>query len=444
MSRGRVYRRCSCRDVDGRQLGARCPYLADDRKHGTWGFAVDVPSLDGKRRTMRRHRWATKAAAQRALDDVNDRYGAGITVDDAELTGEYLRSWLAGKRHRLKPKTLHGYREYIEKDLIPALGGIRLEQLRHTHVAAFVAELEDAGRGAPTIRRCVAVLSSALADAVRQHRLVNNVARYAPLPPEGRAEREPWTAEQAVRFLEHCHQAGDRLADLFEVLIGTGLRRGEVLALRWADVDLEARVLQVHRKRGTLSDVAGRLVFTAPKTPGSSAGVGLSSRVVAALQRQRARQDAERAQWADAYVSDPYNADGLVFARENGEPLRPEYVLARFHELTKQAGLPRVRLHDCRHLAATLMLGAGVPLPLVSKTLRHANLGITSDLYGHLTTEAAHAAADGLGDALDAAAAELASERAARAATTVRPCDLDREPSVSAPTGVAAGQEVAS
>ncbi len=107
-----------------------------------------------------------------------------------------------------------------------------------------------------------------------------------------------------------------------------------------------------------------------------------------------------------------------MFTRENGEPLRPEYVLARFLVLTEAAGLPRVRLHDLRHLAATIMIAAGVPLALVSKTLRHSRVGITADLYSHLTREAALAATDSLGAVLDAATADLANGPAARTATT--------------------------
>lgn len=129
-----------------------------------------------------------------------------------------------------------------------------------------------------------------------------------------------------------------------------------------------------------------------------------------------------------------------MFAREDGSPLRPEYVLDRFHVLTEQAGLPRVRLHDLRHLAATLMIAAGVPLALVSKTLRHSKVGITSDIYGHLTREAASAAADSLGDVLDAATAA----HAARTATTLRPHDGDRGPSVRDTGTVTAGEGVAS
>jgi integrase len=362
-SKGRVYRRCGCRDRGGKQLDARCPSLVDDRKHGTWGFAVDVPSATRRRKTLRRGGFPTKVAARRALDDVLARYGAGVTVDDHETVGDYLPEWLDGKRRTLKPKTWHQYSEYVHKDLVPALGGIPLERLHHGHVAAFIAELEVAGRGATAIRRMVGVLSSALSDAVQRRRLTHNVAKYAPLPAENRAEREPWTAAQAVTFLDHAHRAGHRLADLYEVIIGTGLRRGEALALRWRDVDTTARALFVHPKRGTLSDVAGKLAFTAPKTRGSSAGVGLSARVVAAFERQRERQAAERAEWGEAYTD-----QDLVFARENGAPLRPEKVLDDFHELTAQAGLPRVRLHDLRHLAATLMISNGVPLPMISTT----------------------------------------------------------------------------
>lgn len=416
MSKGRVHRYCTCRDDQGRVLGKRCPELARNTKHGKYRFKVDLPRVRGKRKEMQRRGFPSKRAAQEALQNVLDRHGAGVKVDDRETTGDRLSAWLAIKRSTVKPTTWHNYAEHVNKDLIPALGPIKLEQLRHEHVQSFVADLASAGRGATTICRIIATLSSALGDAVRQRRLQYNVCEHVVLPKTERAEVTLWTASQAVTFLEHANSVGDRLADLFEVIIGTGLRRGEALALRWPLVDIEARVLFIDSKRGTLSSVAGRLEFTAPKTAGSSAGVGLSPRVVAALVRQAARQEPERSQWGSAYED-----DGLVFARENGAPLRPEYVLKRFHALTVEAGLPRVRLHDLRHLAATLMIASGVPLAVASKMLRHSQVGITADLYGHLTREASHAAADGLAAVLDAAAAELASERAIRDATTMRP-----------------------
>jgi integrase len=289
-----------------------------------------------------------------------------------------------------------------------------LEHLRHEHVQALVDDLSAAGRGATTVRRIIAALSSAMTAAVKQRRLTHNPCEHVTLPKVERTEARVWTATQAVTFLEGI--AADRLANLYEVIIGTGMRRGEVLALRWPNIDIENRALYVDPKRGTLSSVAGRLEFTAPKTVGSAAGVGLSPRVIAAFVRQAGLQEVERGQWGTAYEDDQ-----LVFARENGAPLRPEYVLRHFQALSDTVGLPRVTLHQLRHLAATLMIASGVPLAVASKMLRHSQVGITADLYGHLTREASHSAADGLAAVLDAAAAELAIERVMRDATTVRP-----------------------
>jgi integrase len=407
-----VGRICTCRGEDGKQLGKRCPDLAKNDRHGSWYFVVDLPRVGGRRKEMRRRGFPTKTAAVKARESVLERLGVSVKVDDKETTGDYLIKWLETKRRTLKPTTAHMYAEYVNKSLVPALGSVRLEHLRHEHVQAFVDDL-TAGRGQTTVHRIHATLSSALADAVKQRRLTHNACQHVVLPKVERTERAVWTAAQAVAFLEHA--ATDRLANVFEVLIGTGLRRGEVLALRWADIDIDARA--VHRPEARdVSSVAGRLEFTAPKTTGSSAGVGLSPRVVKALMRQAEVQAVERAQWGDAYED-----HSLVFARENGAPLRPEFVLRRFHELSDEAGLPRVRLHDLRHLAATLLLTSGMPLAVASKMLRHSQVGITADLYGHLTREASHAAADGLAAVLDAAAAERANEQKMTDATTVRP-----------------------
>lgn len=408
---GRVYRRCGCRTAAGKLAGASCPVLAADDKHGTWGFAVDLPSLDGRRKTLRRGGFTTKREATQELAKVANRVHASVKVDDRETVAQYLTGWLRSKTHALKPKTHASYSEYVNKRIVPVLGPMRLESLRHEHVVAFVDALAADGRGAPTIKSIIAVLRSALGDAVRTRRLTHNPAEHVRTPDVVQTERVPWTADQAAHFLDHV--AEDRLAELFELIIGTGLRRGEALALRWSDVDLERRVLRVRR---SVTDVGGRLVIGKPKTAGSAAGVGLSPRVVAALERQRERQVFEALEWAEGYED-----SGLVFTRENGTMLRPEYVLRRFHELSADAGLPLVRIHDLRHLAATLMLTAGVPLALVSKTLRHSQVGITSNLYGHLTHEAAQAAADSLGGVLDAASARLPEGRFRRRATTLRP-----------------------
>ncbi len=120
-NRGRVYRRCACRGADGRQLGARCPKLAN-RKHGIWTYAVDLPTLDGKRRTRRRSGFATRADAQVALSKVLEYERTGVIIDDRQTVADYLASWLHTKALTLKPTTMANYHAYVHKDLIPHIG----------------------------------------------------------------------------------------------------------------------------------------------------------------------------------------------------------------------------------------------------------------------------------------------------------------------------------
>jgi integrase len=192
-------------------------------------------------------------------------------------------------------------------------------------------------------------------------------------------------------------------------------RKGEALGLHWADVDLDARLLFV---RHTLVAVDNsRLVFNPPKTPGSRDWIALSTRAVDALRRRARRHRTQ------ALTGPAYHDKGLVFCRPDGKPLRPEHVLRHFYDLAEAAAVPRIRVHDLRHLATTIMIASGVPLAMVSKTLRHSTLSTTVDIYGHLTRQAAQNAVDATATALDKA------ERKARrspsgtrsSATTLRP-----------------------
>lgn len=180
-NRDRVYRRCGCRDANGRQLGARCPQLANPR-HGSWAFAVDMPSLNGDRKTMRRSGYDTRSEARAALARVLECERAGVYLDDTQPIADYLVEWLAAKARRLQPTTVARYRDYLHNDLLPAFGAVRLERLTHQHVDQFVRTQLAAGRGPVTLRRCIATLSSALNDAIRQRRLTHNAARYTTIP----------------------------------------------------------------------------------------------------------------------------------------------------------------------------------------------------------------------------------------------------------------------
>ncbi|MFE0603356.1 tyrosine-type recombinase/integrase [Streptomyces sp. NPDC058892] len=383
--RGRIYRRCGCRDTHRHQFGAHCPHLFADGDHGTWTFAVDVPAPRHRRTTVRRGGFVDHDAAETALRRFLEGEAGGFNADPNQSVDDYLTTWLAAKALVLKPTTMARYRDYVHNDLAPAFGTLKLDELGHRHIAAFVTSELNAGRGKTTLYRCLATLSSALGDAVRQHRLAHNPASPPALHRPPSPERRIWTADEAIRFLQHCHQADPDMADLFEFLIGTGMRKGEALGLHWDDVHLAERVLYV---RCTLSAIDNNhLVITTPKTRTSRNWVALSPRVATALEH-RARSRARR----HSDPGDPFT--GLVFCRPDGRPLRPHTVLDRLRQLSKEAGVPRVTVHDLRHLAATITITAGVPLTVVSKTLRHSTLSTTANIYSHLTQQAAREAVD--------------------------------------------------
>jgi len=405
--RGRVYRRCGCRDTHRRQLGAHCPHLLTDGHHGTWTFAVDVPAPHHRRTTVRRGGFATQDAAEAALRTFLEGEAGGFNADPNQTVGDYLHTWLTAKALVFKPTTMARYRDYVHNDLAPAFGSLKLDELRHRHISAFVTSQLAAGRGRTTLYRCLATLSSALGDAVRQRRLAHNPASPPALRRPPAPERRIWTADEAVRFLRYCHRTDSDMADLFEFLIGTGLRKGEALGLHWDDVHLREGVLYV---RCTLSAIDNnRLVITPPKTRSSRNWVAISPRVAAALQH-RARSCRR------THTSPGGPFAGLVFCRPDGRPLRPSAVLDRLRQLSDEAGVPRVTVHDLRHLAATLTITAGVPLTVVSKTLRHSTLSTTANIYSHLTRQAAREAVDTIEHTLT-----LAEQKADRQARQERP-----------------------
>lgn len=386
----KVSRRCGCRDDDGKQYGAKCPKLKSYR-HGTWGFRLSAgfDPVTGKRRTITEFKYASADEAEQAMRDAER--GLKTQVYDFKRTtaATYMREWLdaQGKHSQLRPSTMRMYRSYVEKDIVPAFGPkLLLKDLRKPHVAGLIADLQGAGRGAVTIKRIHATLSSALADAVQDGLLADNPGAGARLPRVERNKIQVWEPEDAGTFLDAISE--HRLGSLFEVAILSGMRRGELCGLRWEDVDLVARRLVV---RVQLVQVGKEVVEGRIKTDaGQSRVVALSDRAVAALIAWQFQQAEERAQWGEAYVE-----SGRVFTYEDGRQLRPGYASKLFELTVAKIGLPPMRFHDLRHLHASLMLASGQDLAIVSKTMGHSTSQITRDLYAHMVGDAARKAAEG-------------------------------------------------
>lgn len=381
-----------------------------------WRFRVDGPEgLDGKRRQITDGGFPTKTAAREALAEMQRKIANGEVVGKSDTVEAYLTRWLAAKASVLKPATISQYRDLSDRFLIPKLGRIKLTELRAAHIEGMLASMEAEatakaeakkaraeaeGRtlveakdpGLVTRRRTVAVLSSALASAVKRRLVTWNVCTQLELPTE-RAERRPvWDVAETARFLAHVDS--DRLAALWRLYAISGLRRGEALALRWSNVDLETGSLRVER---TLGEIGGRLIMGAPKTVNGRRTIALDARSVSGLRSHRARQSAER-----LALGAGYDDSDLVFAREDGHAIWPGTVSARLRVLTAEAGLSLIRLHDLRHTAASLALAGGVDLKTVSANLGHSGIAITADLYAHVLPATARAAAEKVAQLVDA------------------------------------------
>jgi integrase len=232
-----------------------------------------------------------------------------------------------------------------------------------------------------SVRYLHAIVRGALSDARRWGLVTHNVAEQADPPRQDRNRdaMRTWSAEQVRAFLDHV--GDDRLCTLWLLLVSTGMRRGEACGLHWDDLDLEAARVAVRRN---LTAVRGRgpareASWSEPKTSRSRRSVALDANTVEQLRAHRRRQLEERLAAGPAYVD-----RGLVFCREDGSELDPDWVSKRFERLADAAGLPRIRLHDLRHTHATLALQAGVHVKVVSERLGHATVGMTLDTYSHV------------------------------------------------------------
>jgi integrase len=290
----------------------------------------------------------------------------------------------------VRPNTFESYERLVRRHLIPRVGHLYLHQLGPGHLSAMYTDLHDNGRldgggglSARTVQYLHVILSKALSDAVAEGRLPRNVAQLKTvrerLPRGGGHDMTTWTGGQLASFLEGLR--GDRLEVPVLLAATTGLRRGEVLGLRWSDLDLDGGRLAV---RQTLSasrnPETGKHVpiFGEPKTRRSTRSVPLPARTVAALRAHHKAQAAERLQ-----VGPDCTDHGLVFAEPDGSPIHPDRFRERFEYRVARSGLPRIRFHDLRHTYATLALQAGIHAKVVSGILGHANIGITLDTYSH-------------------------------------------------------------
>lgn len=360
------------------------------RKDGRWEASITLDVVEGKAK-RKSYYGRTKAEAMAAMRAARRDLDAGLPIDVGRQTvGQFLDRWLADVvTPTVRPKTRHSYAQIVRLHLKPALGHHQLAKLAPQHVQAMMNAKGAAGLSPRTVQYLRAVLRQALGQALKWGLVGRNVATLVDPPRSVRHEIAFLSPAQARTLLDTVK--GDRLEALYSVALSLGLRQGEALGLRWADVDLDAGRLTV---RFALQRVDGALQLVEPKTSRSRRTVSIPASVVAALRAHGDRQTFER-----AFAGDRWVEGGLVFTTPKGTPLDARNVVRHFKATLTRAGLPDMRWHDLRHTCASLLLAQGVGPRTIMEILGHSQIALTMNTYSHVMPEMGREAA-GLMDQL--------------------------------------------
>lgn len=371
------------------------------RADGQWVVRLDLGDHQGKRRRVTRYARSEREGLE-VLRRLRREYDAGhlVAPGNRMTVGEFLDYWVAELLPgTVKPTTEASYADMTRRHIKPALGHVELAKLSRDHVRRFVRQLartKSSRRGTETtlsprtVQYVHSILRRALEDARREELVGRNVAREVAPPRFDRTEFVPLSPAEARTFLTAA--ADDRLYAVYVLALVLGMRRGEVLGLRWSAVDLDRGTLRVQT---SLQRVGAKLAFSSPKTRRSRRAIPLPRAVVKVLREHRERQSAERAGaevWAD---------NDLVFTTSIGTPVEPRNLSRHFELLRERAGVRKVRFHDLRHSCASLLFDLGVPLRMVMEILGHSQISTTSDIYTHVMPAQYREVADALDGWLD-------------------------------------------
>lgn len=366
-----------------------------------WYAVVDVGTGDdGKRKQKWHGGFKTRREAELALSEVIQSLDRNTYVSPQRVTlAEYVSNdWLPTMETQVKKSTLDSYRRNLELHVLPVLGGTPLQQLSAGHLNGLYRSLMSQGRrgagggglSAKTVRNIHGTMSKVLADATDQGLVSRNIAATS-RPPKprktGKKQIRFWTPSELADFLMFVRD--DRLYPLWHLAAMTGMRRGELLGLRWADVDFSAKRLSV---RQTLISVAYEITMTTPKSHNERV-IDLDPETIEILRRHRKQR---REELIAAGIE--WSEERLVFGKPDGTIIHPDVITQTFDKRVARAGVRRIRLHDLRHTHATIGLRAGVPVKVMSERLGHSTPAFTLQQYAHvipgMQAEAAEAIAN--------------------------------------------------
>jgi integrase len=348
------------------------------KSDGKWTGSISLDN--GKRKVI--YGKTRKEVQEKMKTLLHEQQQGNLVASSSQTVEQFVVDWLENThRRKVRPRTYERYREAVYLHIVPALGHIQLQKLTAQHVRAFYTKKADAGLSASTITCYHSVLHLALDTAVKWGILPKNVCDLVSPPRRERFEIQPLSPGQAEILVAAVR--GHRREALFILTLLTGLRRGEVLGLKWQDIDLVDGVLQVRRILSRVpTKTPGRThvyVEAEPKTKQSRRSIAIAPFAIAALTAHRAKQLEAKTKAGRAWQEHDY-----VFCTALGTHLSPTQVVKEFKKVLNQAGLPDIRFHDLRHSSASLLLSLGVHPKIVQEILGHTQISMTMDVYSHV------------------------------------------------------------
>lgn len=366
------------------------------RKRGAgYQIVVDIgrDPITNKRKQKSIGGFKTKKEAEKALAELIAKVEQGEYIEYKNSTfKEFLEKWLENKKPLLKPTTYIFYETITNNILIPGLGSIELKKLKPIHIQSFISKLyEKEDINSTTIKHYYTTLKTALNQAVKWQLIPSNPCEAVEPPKREKKKMQVLTPEQVNQLLDYAHNSHETMYIPLLLALTCGLRRGEIIALKWSNVNLDKGYIAITESAALRLD--GKNYISHTKTDAGERVVELPSFVIPILKQHRKKQLENK-----LFFGNEYKDNNLVCSWPNGDELKPNYITHTFKKLLRKLNLPDIRFHDLRHTHATLLLLQGVNPKIVSERLGHASIDITLDIYSHVLPTMQKEAAEKLND----------------------------------------------
>ncbi|SFK76293.1 Site-specific recombinase XerD [Paenibacillus sp. 1_12] len=348
-------------------------YKDENKKDNPWYYSFEIKDENGKWKTIRKRGFRTKKDAEKAEISIKDAMNKGTYVQQSKLSfSEYLNNWLANRRD-IKDKTKVGYKVIIEQHIAPLIGRIPLSEVNAMTIESFLTKIEEKNFSESYVRNIFKVLNKSLKDAERKQLIIRNPAALVAKPRVSKKEMLCWTPEESKQFLKAIFD--HRLRIIFVLAIHSGMRMGEILGLRFCDVDLTNMKINIRNILNFKNQLQA-----GTKTNAGNRSISISDFVVKQLEIRRQNMLKEK-----AAAGDDYDDKDFVVSTKYGTPYSKAMCDAVWRRLLKKSKLKRIRFHDLRHTCASLLLSLEIHPKVVQELLGHSSIQITLDLYSHLT-----------------------------------------------------------